>query len=253
MEPHLNLTVESVNKDKGRSFSSILLASVVCDSLWSNSSPSNIVRPIYLSIAGSDNELRPFVANLKVGSKIYISNRYGNQERFKLEIMRSVDYQFSWQKIKDFSVVTIFQPELFKIDPGIVENDKISFCILPTNDMLVEPNPDIIYYLTSKGYNEKDSIFAAKIAPIFIAYLDRRTRCPLILDERFYPLLFLKCLNNDVPIVGRKTSNNMGYSRKAYIEYGLDNVNLNDGVVMLSSNDLFEEVLSKTVKEFVNG
>lgn len=185
------LTIEVTKGKKTRSFKAMLLAHVEADALWSGGlTDTETIRPVWMILAGTDNELRPFVANLQTGRKAErLKGTHWKKVDSRFETLKSAGYQFSWQRTSHGSAVTVFLPDLFRLDPGMVDPKGASFVLLPAKSWLQQPrDPLVLEHLTrTGGCTESLEIpWVLGLAPIFVAYLDRRTRCPIIADPRFF-------------------------------------------------------------------
>ncbi len=254
------LVIQPKEEGKGRSFVSTLLASVQADALWARSSADS-TRPVYMMFGGTENELRPFIANLQLGRKAeYLNpNRY-SRTNDKLEVLKSVGYQTVWQRTPHGATVTMFLPELFRLDPGMVDPTGVTFVILPEKKWLasVEPNAaalDHIKPLASKATPEQLD-WILRIAPLFIAYLDRRTRCPLINDVRFYAQVLVNALSDGLASFSSETHNyhnrEWGKSSWGFKEIDTDDIGLAPGLAFRTTHEVLEAFLAAQVKFFFN-
>jgi len=255
---------------KSREFSATLLSYVEADPLWeAGRNSGDTIRPLWMMLCGSEQELRAFVANLRTGRKAtfgnkqgYSSYRYGKQERF--EILRSANFQVSWQKEVEGSIVTLYHPELFQIDPGLVDETHIQFVLLPTKAWYAAQGIDtapIVRHLERCGYesegNELHSL--AVTSYLFATYLDRRTRCPLVADGRFYAQLMLSCLSEGLASF-RITDRHAFYReeqefgvhrRQNYFEFDTSDVGLLSGIAMSADHIQFEKLLAREVGTYM--
>lgn len=256
-------TIERKGDGKGRSFSAHCLAVVEADSLWpggATDKPSTL-RPVFAMFAGTDDELRPFVANLRSGRRAETSG-YGFRHRGeRLEFLKSAGYEVSWQREVEGSVATVFLPDLFRLDPGMVDPAGISFVLLPSTDWeraqkftgavspemmathaVVMPQPE-----GSTDLEVDESLVAA--AHLFAAYLDRRTRCPLIADGRFYCQLLRACVAIGLAEAGQSRYQ-YGRSSHGFRSYGLDDVGIARAIAFRSTHEVFEELLAAEVAKW---
>jgi len=245
---------------KGRSFQAVLLATVEADLLWTKGrTKSDNARPVWAMFGGADSELRAFMANLVSGHKaIFPKRNYGWHKEDGLEILKSVDYQVIWQREEEGSLVTIYLPELFQIDPGMVDPSGIQFILLPTQEWYNAQKIDsslLVAHIIKCGYHlEEDQIIKwLPLAYLFAAYLDRRTRCPLIADGRFYIQLMLACLNHK--LASFSTAQRSYYNddqfgihhSSQYHENDIEEVGLFPGLAFNSDHTTFEALLSNQV------
>lgn len=259
-----NVAIEPKTEGKGRTFRAVLLASIEADLLWSNrSSGSDNMRPVWAMFAGSDQELRAFMANLTTGRKITCEKRYGyyrSGKEDRLEFLKSARYQTIWQREEEGLLATVYLPDLFKLDPGMVDPAGIGFILLPTqewHDRQSLPTSYLAKHLKRCGY-ELGPDWASQwgtTAYLFAAYLDRRTRCPLVADGRFYIQLMAACLQHRLASFSIRDrfsrSQDFGvHHSHDFHETDTQTVGLRPGLVFRSSHDNFEELLAREVETF---
>lgn len=259
-----DVRIEPKKEGKGRTFHAVMLASVEADPIWSGGlSKSENMRPVWAMFAGSNQELQAFMANLTTGrlglcSRVYGSYRPGKEDR--IEFLRSARYQTIWQREEEGTVATIYQPDLFKMDPGMVDPSGIYFILLPSQEWFTAQTLDVTpltRHLESCGYalDQEWVDNWGPVAYLFAAYLDRRTRCPLVADGRFYTQLMAACLQNKLASFAIKDhfsrDQEFGvHSLHNYHEMGLENVGLRKGLVFSSNHSDFERVLAQEVETF---
>ena len=190
--------------DKGRTFEAILLAHVEADRLWDGGSTSpDAIRPVWMMVGGSESEVKAFTANLRCGKKAILGNatHYRRKEQ-EYEILRSAGYQVTFQKVTSGMVATLHLPELFRLDPGMVDPEGVRFCILPPAEWTRSQSfdPAVVTHVQALGFDKpaEEIVSMIPLAALFCAYLDRRTHCPLVSDMRFYLQIFLSALNQGI-------------------------------------------------------
>lgn len=194
---------------KGRVFRAGLLGFVSCTWLWPQ--PSENERPVFMVYAGTDVQIRAFSANLQTGRKAKIPK--GTHGRLSdgtvFECLRSAGYAFATQRFSGLSVVTVYLPEFFDRNPGMVDPEKIQFLAAPSvewRDAYLGRNPDVAPVVAHvlkvrKSLKRSADVTAEKLAELvpsaalFAAYLDPRTRAPLIADPRFHLQLLVACVD----------------------------------------------------------
>lgn len=213
---------------KGRSFRALHLASTVANALWkggetkANVRGDDVARPVCAVFLGSEAEMTPFAANLRVGRLVQtlggVSHSY-RKRKAGFEFLRSAGYKQAIQTHPEGVILTVYLPELYNLDPGMVDPKEIKFVLAPSAP-----------WVASQGDVDADAIvrYARKLplvrevntppkeewrqkhfgkplpderlrqlvptAYLFAAYLDRRTRAPLIADGRFFLQVMLACL-----------------------------------------------------------
>ena len=209
---------------KGRSFRASCVAYVLADSLWDGGlTDSKFDRPVYATFLGSDAELRPFVANLMLGRGA-LGNSNSSYRSKGFEFLKSAGFKYTWQREDEGSLVTVFLPELFLLDPGMVDPKVARFVVLPPAKWAAQQALDLAaivkhckklplvralntapvkaYEYDTRPENFKPLMAEERMASLaataylFASYLDRRTRAPLPADGRFYLQLMLACLKN---------------------------------------------------------
>lgn len=211
-----DLRIEPAEEGKGRTFRAAMLAHVEADHLWSSGS-GDTIRPVYAAIAAGHGEIGPFLANLRTGRKAIVGpERYGKSKGRQVEFLRSAGYSYVTQRHPEGVVCQIFLREVVQLDPGMVDpKNGIRFLCMPP------AGSDPVAH--------------------WIAWLDRRTRAPLIPDPAFHQMLLDRCIKAGA--VG-------GSARKLCYAYGVEDVGLSTPIAMLASHAGFEELLAETVETF---
>jgi len=249
---------------KSRSFRAMYLASIEADPLWSGGlADTNNIRPVWAMFAGTEQPLRAFSANLSKGQKAQYSNgssyRRGNMTR--IEILRSAYYVNAWQREAEGSILTMFLPELFRMDPGMVSQDGASFILAPykqwVEDQSIPDKAQILEY--GKQFVPEDTWMTGetleRLVPmsfLFGAYLDRRTRCPLVADGRFYFQLLLACLEKGLASFAlhdrSRSYNKFGYHNSfRFYALGTPDIGLELPIAFKASHEDLEAMLSQQV------
>lgn len=238
-----SVVIQPKEDGKGRSFSATLVAYVTADRLWGGAATSDNMRPVYLAFAGTDTELRPFVANLRLGRKA----ECGYKGREKYEVLKSAGFQCSWQRTPVGSLVTLFAPDLFCLDPGMVDPKGVTFCILPARGWLRPADAPVPACVP-----EEHRADVLGLAALFIAYLDRRTRCPLIPDPRFYVQVLAAALDEGFASFSKSTTweRQWGRNDSTFLEIDTADVGLAPGLTFCSSHEQLETFLAEQVKTF---
>ena len=193
------LVIQPQEGKKGRSFQANCVAIITANGLFDEANGKTI-RPVWAMFAGSDNELRPFVANLKLGRKAQSESyrRQGDDDR--LEFLKTVGYYVAWQRETEGSLATLYHPDLFRLDPGMVDPKGVGFILLVPTDWAEQQKlktEAAVEFVNVLGYPLDREALTTLVptAYLFAAYLDRRTRCPLIADGHFYLQLLCAALD----------------------------------------------------------
>jgi hypothetical protein len=232
------LTIEPKTEGKGRSFRALMVSYVEARDFMSRG--NDAARPILMVLAGTDNELRPFVANLRTGKKA----EGGYRGRDKYEVLKSSGFQVAWQRTPKGCVATIFAPDVFALDPGMVDPAGVKFCLLPAKRWLVPSTVDVPACVPDDRIDD-----VRQLAPLFIAYLDRRTRCPLIPDPRFYAQVLGNALDEGLAEFGGNGRQwNRGWAQSSTFEtYELEAAGFGPALWFHSTHDRLEKFLAEQV------
>lgn len=214
--------IQPQKNQKGRSFGATCVALATADSLWDEGANGKAIRPIWAMFAGTETQLRPFAANLRMGRKAEPAKagwRGGDDER--LEFLRSVGFSAAWQREPEGALLTLFHPELFQLDPGLIDPTWIRFALFIPSDwsraQQVDPTAPVRH--VEPLVPKLDPAYLSSLVPaayLFAAYLDRRTRCPLVADGRFYLQLLVASLDcGFASVPGRDVKYNQ-YSREEW-------------------------------------
>lgn len=266
--------IAPTQEGKGRTFRAMCLATIEADALWPGG-VSDDRRPVWSMFAGSENELRPFATNLQLGRKAQaVTNGYSKRDKDRIELLKSARYALSYQREAEGSIATAYLPDLFRLDPGMVDPSGARFVLAPTKVWLEAQTVDVemltrhVTALAERGLrapaeNEAEVLpLLAPMAYLFAAYLDRRTRLPLLSDGRFYLQLLLACLDQKCASFAYKAGDrgyngyaygyeNWGYSKnlRFYAE-GLDEVGVTPPIAFAADHDAFGELLAEQVAVF---
>lgn len=236
----IDLIIQPKTEGKGRSFASTMVAHVLEKHLSPDGNDAH--RPIFLAFAGTENELRPFVANLRLGRKA----EAGYRGRQKYEVLKSAGYQCAWQRTPKGALVTLFAPDLFAFDPGMVDPKGVEFVILPARTWLKPVDAPVPACVPEDKVD-----FVRALAPLFIAYLDRRTRCPLVPDPRFYVQVLANAIDQGMAGLAPQDTWRRGWGQVAHFEErGTEAIGLAPGLTFRASHETLETFLADQVREF---
>lgn len=253
---------------KGRTFRATFLAAVEADLLWEGGETvTDNTRPIWAMFAGSDNELRAFMANLASGRKAtFPQKRYDYRRKADcIEILKSYGYRVTWQREPEGSIATIMMPELFQIDPGMVDPKGATFVMLPTQEWAEQQSMDVdtvfslIEHARACGFKDQSEAELADwglLSFLFATYLDRRTRCPLFADGRFYLQIMLSCLKHKLATfstVPDRSYYDTEFGMHAGLRYHEINtaaVGFLPGLAFKSDHETLERLLALEVERF---
>ena len=255
----MEYVIQKKDTRKGRSFKAWNVATVQADSLFPEGETGKCIRPIWAMFAGSESELKAFVANLLLGRKAEPANRWGRQgDSNRLEFLRSLGYQVFWQREEEGSLVTIYHPELFRLDPGMIDPEGIRFVMLVPGEWSRQQELDtervVAHALSIPDLQVSEELARSLVAPAYLfgAYLDRRTQCPLIADGRFY--LQLLCFGLQLGFVSF-AGDSLGYHprdwgynpRFRFQSHGLTEAGVVTALAMSVSHETFQGFLAEQI------
>lgn len=270
----MQLTIEVQDKikdNKSRSFSAILLGYIAAP-LWEGAAADTMnIRPVYLSLAGTETSLRPFLANLKRGAKALLSDTkqgwVSRNDRTNIECLRSAGYETFWHRHGDTAIVTLYLPEVFAVDPGMIDPDRCDFLSMPPlwwcekqSRLLADKTAEVIRHAAALGltspaggkdrhipiekvYTNEQIVELIPMAGHFAMMLDRRTRRPLINDMRFSLQIYIAAFYHGLASVSGGSSKWSG----AFKTSGTDRLGFASGTLVLTTHKKLDEFLAQQI------
>ncbi len=267
--------VESADDDakvkvKSRSFRGVVYATTHADGIWeTGKSAKETVRPLFSIIGAEDAEIGALVANLRLGRKFGDRPPAAKADRYKwttYEFARSADYRWKQQRHPEGTFCQSFEPNMYAADPGMVDPKQCTFALLPALTWLdaypVDVDAMIAHVLAMMpglpdelaSVNSPELRILAKIAPLWLVYLDRRTTCPLVPEPTFALQLLLGALHAGYATRGAKmdshASATWGRGKWSYQEEGLADMKLAAGLVTHVDHKLLEPFLADNVARY---
>lgn len=259
----MDFVIQTATSKKGRSFGSHCVAVMSADALFPSGDADKPIRPVWAMWAGSEAETRPFIANLRLGRKAEPANNHRVSPNDRYEFLKSVGYSVAVQREAEGTITTLYHPELFRLDPGMVNPEGIWFLLIVPEDWAaqqdVEPSPAIHHALKlGIAFDGIDLTALVPAAYLFTAYLDRRTRCPLLADGRFSMQILLAALDQGLasfPGEGLKytsrRSSDWGYNPKhGFRAERLERAGIQHAISFMASHEAFEKFLAEQVTLF---
>jgi hypothetical protein len=126
---------------KTRRFQVTYLAHLCANAWWSGGqAAADATRPVWLLVAATERAARPFVANLQTGHRAVLVP-YRPDQTFtpsplaQMELLKSAGYRFLWQRLTGgpdgpLALVTAYLPDLFMLDPGLIDPTGVAFLAL---------------------------------------------------------------------------------------------------------------------------
>jgi len=218
---------------KGRTFRAELLAWIDAPTLFEAGDTGPNQRPVWITVASSELEAKAFQVNFKNGE--IAENVKGGYTTERWQLLKKAGYASFIQKIGGGVVTTYYLPELFDLNPGMVDPDGIRFIMLPGQG-----------WFDNQELSEEDAE-----ALLFLAYLDRRTRFPFPPDVEFAKSLLVACI--ELGFATRAQSPYAYREQFKYVEHDFDSVGLRGGLAFNASHGYFGEVLSDEIKKWHEG
>lgn len=271
---------------KSRRFKAELIAYVQANSLWKGGEASTqAIRPVWLMVAGTDQELPAFVANLQAGRKAeFAPEGYTRPAATYLELLRSAGYRYSWQYLtldnQRCAVMTAFLPDLCQFDPGLVDPTVVRFVMLPPRWWVDEQvatltadaalRADILAHADrlemtrattwGRAFTPDEVLALIPVATLFAGYLDRRTNKPIPPDAAFALHLYLHALRAGIAGLSRSTDtatpptdDGWAWARNgptAYEETWITQANLLPGLACSAARKDLDAFLARQVQAY---
>lgn len=259
----INLQIEQKDsKGKGRVFEATLLGYITSNWLWPQAGDNE--RPILAVIAATEAQGRPFMANLQTGAKALSGGSKHSKSTF--EFLRSSRYLYATQRFEGMSVTTVYLPELWDINPGMVDPKEIKFVCGPSVEwsethrtrLPCDAMVDHALKTRTKGGEAltREKLHAlCPVASLFCSYLDGRTRAPIIPDPCFHLQLLLACLDANLAVQAEESDGPSSYGRWSTAKndlkiVGRETIGLDVVVGFQSEHEPFNEVLSNSTDRY---
>jgi hypothetical protein len=187
---------------KGRSFRGIVFAYAIAPGLWGASGTTDALRPIYLSVAASDDEASSVLENLRAGERAQITGEHLGVKGTPLELMRSANYAFPAQRTPEGTIFTAYLPELFDFHAGLLDQDAVRFVLAPALEdfeqvpVAPEELTAVWRHLSALGDPAESAVSRelCAMAAMWAAYLDQRCELPIPPDLDFRAQLYVAAL-----------------------------------------------------------
>lgn len=260
---------------KGRAFRGVVYAHVEADSLWEGGrGAKETYRPIYAVVGSGEAEASPFMANLRLGYRVTTLQPANNARRSKYndneyEFLRSA--QYAWRAARYPGIGTITQaymPEFYRLDPGLVDPAGVRFGLLPSvawtdaHASHIDARAMLAHLKATHWPRIGENLLPAeameltRVASLFLVYLDRRTRCPLVPDSRFALQVLVSALEKGYATrgntektrpVGGSSGERWGRGRWGYVEEFITEARLHPGIMCHAEHKHLEPFLANEV------
>lgn len=275
---------------KTRRFSAVLLAYLTADPLWQGgqTETGKTTRPVLLMVAESETALRPFMANIRLGRKAEVvsdgRSSYSREKEGYIQLLKSAGYSMTTQRVGENTIATFYLPELFNVDPGMVDPEFVRFVMAPprwwVNKTLGELGEKgierVTNHLRKLGVTEDangrpnrirsdvvvlldDIPDLAGMACYFAQYLDRRTRKPIPPDPAFYAQLYIAALACGMATWSAEHENKWLYHKwgatwgyKPVRESGTEAVGLLPMTAVNTNHETLDELMARQIRIYRN-
>lgn len=230
----MKIGIHTGESKKGRTFQAELMAWIDAPAFFEggNADTKNN-RPVWVVLASSEQETRAFIANFRNGKVAEKMTGGYSRSTDRWQLLKTSGHHMVQRKAGGGVVTTLFLPELFYINPGMVDPDGIRFIMLPDPVWLA-----------------KQSDTDTAEAMLFMAYIDRRTRFPFPPEPRFAKSLLARCLEIGLASKGQSHYSYGDQRRFTYIEHGLSDLGLPGGIAFRSTHDEFGHVLAAEIRRW---
>jgi hypothetical protein len=255
----VEVTVEQDDdKKKGHAFTFELAAYIEAKTILGRGA-SETIRPVFMVAAMSEAKASAVRANLIMGRRFGVLNNH-NKWGTRFEMMRSQPYVWEAQRAEGGYLLTAYVAQPFLPDPGFVDHDRLTFVMLPQLSWVARMAEKLGPIAMGKAcayvskvlppkrrYDDVDvepeSVVA--MAPLFAAYLDRRTRVPLVPDLRFQLQMLVHMLRIRAAVRPDDTS------RSELRSQGLEPLGFGEPVMVDTTHKVFEEFAAEESARFL--
>lgn len=171
---------------KSRAFSVALIGRVSANALWEMGRNGSCERPVLMMYAGTEQECRAFTANLRTGRRVIHRSEKGRQEAV-IEIPKSSGMRWSSRKVAAGTVVTVYLPELWALDPITQDTETLRLLVAVPTWWVDAQEPRIRELL---GGESDEAVREAAVAGLVAAHVDRRCPLPIVHDLGFHRQLY---------------------------------------------------------------
>lgn len=241
-------------REKTRSFQVTLLGWIRCDRLV-GASDKGSHRPAWFTYAGPEQEARAFTANV-LGGHTFAS--FGHTPT-RWSITKK-GYTHHSRKVAGGLITTVYQPDLFRADPGMVDSLVRFILVQPRSwfeqqkkkhdaDFLARARDFVArtglrfdnYVRYPLPSVEEDLENLLPEAMLFLMYLDRRIPYPMIPDPLFALQILVRCFNERLAVRSQSEY------RSSYEEHGFSDLGLRPGLCFSADRESFGPLVAEEV------
>lgn len=258
------LVIESGKGEKTRSFQAVLLA-YVRSAMFMQPTDDGLQRPVWAVFAGSENQMQAFVANLRAGKKAADPAERSSSAFKGVEFLKSADFAFALQREREGVIATAYLPDLVRLDPGMVDPSGVRFLMVVPEGWRAAQHIEGVEAMVASCRRLGFDMARAEDVPVallFAAYLDRRTRAPIVADGAFALQLYYACLREGLASWPdereewrrRQDAAPFGVSQRLpIVAEGLSDAKVGAVVGMWAKHDEVEALLAQEVDAYFRG
>lgn len=245
------ITIVSEKGGKTRSFCGSVAAYIKTDMLWDGGQANtDYIRPTWALILASEGAFGPLMANLRTGRKADLGEKdWSRKTPPRMEFMKSEKYALLTQRTPFGIAGTLYLPAIYNLDPGMIDPVGIQFALVLQRQHVQDLQWDrrqALDHCAKVGVPVTESTERLlDLAPYVAGYIDRRTRCPLPVDTRFYAQLMYAALNIDMMESSLYSARRTGLHAE-----GLDDAGMLPAVAWRCTHEDFEKFLAQQAKLF---
>ncbi len=268
----IDFCIEHKEGPKSRQFQATCLGFITAYDLVEETDSSDNIRPVWATFVASEQGLRPFMANVRLGRVLY-RNAHRDDPKERMQFLKSARVQTEWQREPEGAAATMFYPEPFQMDPGFVDPERVAFITLVPEDWAVDQKLDVgkppwhVMALAAKRSPNTnkwpDWLTVQELermvptACLFAAMLDARTRCPMPTDPRFALQILIAALDSGLASLPNRwsswasTCTGWGFSNNRFMAEGLERAGVRHAVQFLGTHEQVDAFLAEQVAVYL--
>lgn len=245
---------------KGHAFRATLFAHACADGMWeSGTIGDRVYRPVWMLLGCSENEAAAVRMNLQMGRPGLVptgEEHGGRPTYFRYELMARAKYTVRKEAHPEGVVVKAYLPALFRRDPGMIDGDTARFILLPDRQLLqaqkLAAGPAVTH-VRKVGCPWSVEVLRALVpyAPLFLAYLNRRTRCPLLPDLAFALQVLVGSLDKGFATRAASCPGPWKTGLFGYTETNVEHVGAMPGIAFMATKGELEPFLAEQVARYL--
>ena len=210
------LRIDTGTKERGRSFTGVVLALAIASGMHEMSQRTDPMRPVFLALAASAQETRPLLENLRGGRKATVLGpAFSASKGEKVELCKSAGYFWATQQTEAGDIITAHIPELFDFNPGLLETDIVKALVMPSREdcaaLIAGRDADVADAIAHvrRVRGTETSAETVGLAALVCRYLAQRCELPIPPNLSFAAQLFLAA--SDVAVFSAPLGINPSY------------------------------------------